>query len=183
MGVGWRLKRLDRRAFVLATLVLVTSVAPVPVSHDRPAAALSDTSRFEAGDPCRLADVRDGTGFERGDNQIIRIYVSGRCGVPETATAVALTVTVDNGVTPGPGHISIWPEGAPMPTASIVNYSPGEIRANGTIVRVGIGGAVDVFALNGAPLVVDVTGWFVESGATAAGRFVPIAPARALDTR
>src|SRR4029453_17920062 len=54
---------------------------------------------------------------------------------------------------------------------------------NATIVRVGIGGAVDLFTLNGAPVIVDVTGWFVQSGATAGGRFVPITPARATDTR
>ena len=70
-----------------------------------------------------------------------------------------------------------------MPTASIVNYRSREIRANATIVRVGIGGAVDLYAQNGAPLIVDVTGWFLESSATSAGRFVPITPARATDTR
>ena len=150
--------------------------------HPRVAAA-STTSRFETGAPCRLADVRDGTGFERVDRQIVRVYVTDRCGVPAAATAVALTVTVDNTATPGPGYVSIWPEGAPMPTASIVNYRSREVRANATIVRVGIGGAVDLLAQNGAPLIVDVTGWFVESAATSAGRFVPITPARATDTR
>ena len=174
--------RLGPRSLALATLIL-TSAVSVAVVEAPSVVAASTTSRFETGVPCRLADVRDGTGFERVDAQIVRVYVTERCGVPGAATAVALTVTVDNSTTPGPGFVSIWPEGAPMPTASIVNYRTREIRANATIVRVGIGGAVDLFAQNGAPLIVDVTGWFIESAATSAGRFVPITPARAIDTR
>lgn len=158
----------------------LTTLSPLASSG---AAAAAATSRFETGSPCRLADVRESTGFERVDGQIVRVDVTDRCGVPAAATAVALTVTVDNTSTPGPGFVSIWPEGAPMPTASIVNYRAREIRANATIVRVGIGGAIDLYAQNGAPLIVDVTGWFVASDATSAGRFVPITPARAIDTR
>ena len=169
---------------LLALLMLaVTAAVPIELATGNRAAAAASTSRFHAANPCRLADVRDGTGFERVDSRIIRVFVTGRCGVPAEATAIALTVTVDNSATPGRGFVSIWPEGADIPTASIVNYRAGEIRANATIVRVGIGGAVDLSAQNGAPLIVDVTGWFVESGATSAGRFVPITPARAIDTR
>ena len=51
-----------------------------------------------------------------------------------------------------------------MPTASIINYRAREIRANATIVKVGIGGAIDLLAQNGAPLIVDVTGWFIGVG-------------------
>jgi hypothetical protein len=174
--------RLGTRLLVLASLT-VASIATIAAGERDPAAAAANTSRFETASPCRLADVREGTGFERVDGQIVRVYVTNRCGVPDAATAVALTVTVDNTATAGPGYVSIWPEGSPMPTASIVNYRSREIRANATIVRVGNGGAVDLFAQNGAPLIVDVTGWFVGSGATTAGRFVPITPARAMDTR
>jgi hypothetical protein len=169
---------------LVALLMLAwTSTFAIDLAAGRPVAAAASTSRFEAAGPCRLTDVRDGTGFERVDSRIIRVFVTGRCGVPDNATAVALTVTVDNSATPGRGFVSIWPEGAEIPTASIVNYRAGEIRANATIVRVGIGGAVDLSAQNGAPLIVDATGWFVESGATSSGRFVPITPARAIDTR
>jgi hypothetical protein len=173
--------RRDARLLALAALIL-TAVVSVAVGETSVAAAAT-MSRFETGAPCRLADVRAGTGFERVDPKIVRVVVTERCGVPAAATAVALTVTVDNTATPGPGYISIWPEGATMPTASIVNYRAGEVRANATIVKVGIGGAVDLLALNRAPVIVDVTGWFLESAATSAGRFVPITPARATDTR
>ena len=175
--------RRSARPLALATLMLVSVLTVAGILEQSRVAAASSTSRFETGAPCRLADVRDGSGFERVDRQIVRVYVTDRCGVPTAATAVALTVTVDNTLTPGPGYVSIWPEGAPMPTASIVNYRSREIRANATIVRVGIGGAIDLFAQNGAPLIVDVTGWFTEAATTSAGRFVPVTPARATDTR
>ncbi len=145
--------------------------------------AAGPTARFETGSPCRLADVRDGSGFERIDAQIVRVVVAGRCGVPAQATAVAITVTVDNGATPGPGFVTVWPEGANIPTASVLNYSDRQVRANGVIVGIGIGGAVDLFSLNGAPVIVDVTGWFVPAATATSGRFTPIAPARAIDTR
>lgn len=145
--------------------------------------AAGPTARFETGSPCRLADVRDGSGFERIDAQIVRVVVAGRCGVPAQATAAAITVTVDNGATPGPGFVTVWPEGANIPTASVLNYSDRQVRANGVIVGIGIGGAVDLFSLNGAPVIVDVTGWFVPAATATSGRFTPIAPARAIDTR
>src|SRR6187549_2190559 len=146
--------QLGARPLVLVALTLA-SIATVGTVDSGTVSAEVATSRFETGNPCRLTDVRDGTGFERVNGQIVRVYVTGRCGVPTAATAVALTVTVDNSTMPGPGYVSIWPEGAPIPTASIINYRAREIRANATIVKVGIGGAVDLLAQNGAPVIVD----------------------------
>src|SRR6188768_237912 len=126
------MKRVGARSLVLVGLILAASATVAPLDDE--ASAATTTSRFETGVPCRLADVRDGSGFERVDSRIVRVFVTDRCGVPGAATAVALTVTVDNTTTPGPGFVSIWPEGAPMPTASIINYRSREIRANATIV-------------------------------------------------
>ncbi len=162
------------------TALLLSSITVVALPGGEPtAAAAGVTSRFVAATPCRLADARTGAGVERIDGQTIRVRVAGLCGVPSDATAVALTVTADSTVTPGAGYISIWPEGAPMPTASIVNYRAGEARANAAIVAIGVGGSVILYARNGAPVVVDVTGWFVASTASADGRFVPLPPTRA----
>ena len=160
---------------------LLTSalVAAVPA----PAAAAQATARFQAApSPCRLADVRTGLGMQRLDAAIVRVPVAGQCGVPSDATAVSLTVTVDASLTPAGGYVSIWPEGAPIPTASIVNHLPNEVRANGTIVGL-LGGSVAILSSTGAPVVVDVTGWFVPATSSSAGRFVPVAPTRAVDTR
>jgi hypothetical protein len=164
----------------LAALFVSLSVAHAPA---RPVAATSATARFQAATaPCRLADVRAGTGFERLDAAVVRIMVAGRCGVPADATAVALTLTVDASRTPAGGYVSVWPEGADIPTASVVNHLSGEVRANGTVVGL-MSGSVAVLSSTGAPVIADVTGWFVPAASSAAGRFVPVTPTRAVDTR
>ena len=133
--------------------------------------------------PCRLADVRTGTGMQRLDATIVRVPVVGQCGVPTDATAVALTVTVDATGTGAGGYVSIWPEGLEPVTASVVNHWGREVRANGAIVGLEAPGTLAVLSSTGAPVVLDVTGWFVPATSSAAGRFVPIAPTRAIDTR
>ncbi len=147
------------------------------------ATAAAPTARFVPAPPCRLADVRDGTGHKRLDDLIISVPVFDRCGVPAGATAVALTVTVDaSGIGAG-GYVSAWPMELPLSTTSIVNHWPGEVRANGTIVGLGASGDLYVLSSARAPVIIDVTGWFIAAESSAAGRFVPITPTRAVDTR
>lgn len=67
-----------------------------------------------------------------------------------------------------------------------MNYTPGVNSANTVIVPVGIdSGTVSVFSSNGSHIVVDVTGYITGAGAPSAatGRFVPLTPARAYDSR
>jgi hypothetical protein len=173
-----------RRSLACALALAGVVSLSTAVAANRPAAAAAVTSSFRAAErPCRLADVRTGFGVERLDPAIVRIPVTGHCGVPADATAVALTVTVDAYTTTQAGYVSIWPEGAAVPTASIVNHWPGEVRANGTIVGLSATGTLAVLSLTGAPVIVDVTGWFVPESTATAGRFVPLSPIRAIDTR
>ena len=135
-------------ALALAAVVSATTV----VAAGLPVAAATVTSSFRAAErPCRLADVRTGLGVERLDPTIVRIAVTGHCGIPADATAVALTVTVDAFTTREAGYVSIWPEGASVPTASIVNHWPGEVRANGTIVALSPTGTIAVLSLDPRP--------------------------------
>ena len=173
-------RRLLAGALACASALVAVTAAELPGTT---AGAASTTSRFVAAPaPCRLADVRTGTGFDRLDASIVRVVVAGRCGVPADATAVALTLTVDASLTTGAGYVSVWPEGADIPTASVVNHLPGEVRANGTIVGL-LTGSIAVLSSTAAPIVVDVTGWFVPATSATAGRFVPVTPTRAIDTR
>jgi hypothetical protein len=138
------------------------------------------TARFEAApEPCRLVDVRTGAGYHAVDDTTVTVDVRGRCGVPDDATSVALTVTVDASRVPGPGFVSISPEVLPVNATgrtSVINHAPGEVRANGTIVGIGGDGKIAVFSLAPAPAILDVTGWFVPATSSAEGRFVAIAP-------
>ena len=72
-----------------------------------------------------------------------------------------------------------------MPIASNLNATrAGHTVANQVMARV-TNGIVSVFSESGGDVIVDVSGYFTgSSGASsAAGLFVPLAPARLLDTR
>jgi hypothetical protein len=133
-------------------------------------------------DPARLLDTRDGTGDRFGaigEGESIDVQVTGRGGVPADAQAVVLNVTATDPT--AASYLTVWPSGDARPVASSVNMSPGQTVPNLIIARVGEGGRVTVFNNAGSThVVIDVLGAFTP-GATA--RFVPLSPARALDTR
>ena len=88
----------------------------------------------------------------------------GDTTVPDGAGAVALNVTV---VTPTlAGFLTVYPTGATKPTASTVNFVAGQVVPNGTVVKVGDGGQINLFANAGCPqVIVDVVGYYVGASA------------------
>jgi hypothetical protein len=93
---------------------------------------------------------------------------TGDCGIPTTATAVSLNVTI---VTPGSnGDVRIWPYGGTMPLVSTINVTTSDTAlANGAIVPMPTYNASNPdislrFTVwpkgTGAHLVLDVTGFF-----------------------
>ncbi|MFM7271301.1 MAG: IPT/TIG domain-containing protein [Actinomycetes bacterium] len=133
--------------------------------------------------PTRLLDTRSG-----GQGPCVSgardLQVAGRAftDIPPEAAAVALNVTV---VSPnGSGYLTIYPKGTPPPTASTLNYTAGQVVANGTVVKVGDARSISIFANNGCPhVVVDVVGWFAAGTPIAPGGLAGIRPFRLLDTR
>jgi hypothetical protein len=76
--------------------------------------------------------------------------------------------------------------GPTKPTASNLNFGPGQTVPNRVIVPVGTGGQISVFNSAGnADVVVDVGGYFTDaSNPSATGaKFTPANPARITDTR
>jgi hypothetical protein len=115
--------------------------------------------------PCRVADTRGPAGpygappLQAGG---IRTFpLVGRCGIPETASAVALNLTVT-----GPtalGHLIVFPLGSPLPASSTLNYRAGQTRANNAIVPLGTGGAIAVACGQSSgttDFIIDVNGYF-----------------------
>jgi hypothetical protein len=88
----------------------------------------------------------------------------GACGVPATARALALNVTVTS-PTAG-GHLTLWPADLPQPATSTLNFGGGQTRANNAIVPLATDGAGSlaanalVLAAGSTHLIVDVTGYF-----------------------
>jgi hypothetical protein len=137
--------------------------------------------------PARLVDSRaDGASIDGayihtgqvGQAASIDVTVVGRGGVPSTGVgAVALNVTVTN---PGASSfLTVWPTGVGRPTASSLNFTPGQTVPNMVIVPVGANGRVSFYNnTGGVDVVVDVLGWFPTGGA-----YTGLTPARLVDTR
>lgn len=160
-------------------LVAVWSVQGA-ISHAS-AGAPSASAAYVAVQPCRLTDTRNGTGFTRVDTRTLLIATKGACAIPAGATAVALTLTV---VDPqASGFLAAWPADQTQPTASSLNFSAHQIRANGSIIKVDGSGSFRVSVSVAAQVVIDVVGAFVPASSSRAGRFVPTAPFRAYDSR
>jgi hypothetical protein len=134
---------------------------------------------FTAVTPGRLLDTRLGAGLPVPGGESINLTVTGSHGVPAAGvTGVALNVTVDQPT--GPGFLTVWPTGEPRPLASSHNFVPGLTVANLVLAKVGSGNQVSIFNSFGAThVVVDVVGYFSAQG----GRFVPVTPARVVDSR
>ena len=81
-------------------------------------------------------------------------------GVPANATAAVLNVTGVN--TTAAGFVTVYPAGTDLPTASNVNFDgAGQVLANMVTVKLGVGGAVDVYMQRQMDVAVDVSGAYV----------------------
>ncbi|MEU7599946.1 PKD domain-containing protein [Streptomyces sp. NPDC040724] len=133
--------------------------------------------------PARFVDTREGLGANRGQlggRNSFSTRIGGLRGVPEGVTAVALNVTVTN--PKEAGHLSVFPGGGATPTASNLNFTPGQTIANSVIVPVGADGGISVFngAWAGTDVIVDVVGYYSPDSKAA---YMPIKPGRMIDTR
>ena len=114
--------------------------------------------------------------------QIIDVPMAG-VSVPAGATAVAMNVTIVDAATSGYAQV-VPTVAAPLDGSSNLNLeSAGQVLPNFVIAPIGQGGAISVYAPSGGHVLVDVLGYFTPSAATTAGRLVPLAPSRVLDTR
>lgn len=134
-------------------------------------------------EPERLLDTRAlGQGPCVNGVRSQRVAGEAFSAVPADASAVALNVTVVNPTLAG--YLTVFPKGATQPTASTLNYVPGQVVPNGTVVKVGIDGAISLFANAGCPnVIVDVVGYFAPGAPTSAGGFFGVNPYRLLDSR
>ena len=141
---------------------------------------------FYPATPCRVADTRNATGpfggpiMGAGSTRNFAVP-SSPCGIPATAQAYSLNVTV---VPPGPlGYLTAWPTGQSQPYVSTLNSSNGAVIANAAIVPAGANGAVSVFASDATHVIIDINGYFAPPGSPGALAFYPATPCRVADTR
>ena len=144
-----------------------------------------DGGRYSPLSPARILDTRAGNGAPTAKlaaGATLSLQVTGRGGVPAGGvSAVVLNVTVTD--TASGGFLTAWPAGEPMPLASNLNFLPGDTVPNLAILKVGAGGAVNLYSSGGpVSVIADVAGYFGDAGGAGAG-FAPVEPARVLDTR
>jgi len=139
--------------------------------------------------PCRVADTRTGSGFSKGFGSPSLVgggtrnfaVQSSNCGIPSTAEAYSMRMTV---VAPGPlGYLTTWPAGQPMPVVATLNALGGGVIGNQAIVPAGAKGAISVFVTNNTDLVIDINGYFGPPGNPGAIYFYPLTPCRVANTQ
>ena len=157
-----------------ATLVrlsfLLAAATFLPVST---ASALGPL-QFSSVTPCRLADTRENVTFTGGpalQSGVVRnIPVYGanarNCGIPNTAKAAAINVTVV-----GPtnfGYLTAYPAFTTQPVVSTINFATGEpALANGAIVPLTADASYQLAIypflagnVGSVHVVLDITGYF-----------------------
>src|SRR5947209_9280022 len=83
---------------------------------------------------------------------------SSACGIPASAAAYSLNVTV---LPREPlGWLTLWPSGQNQPLVSTLNSPNGQVLANAAIVPAGIHGSVNVFVTNNQDVILDINGYF-----------------------
>jgi hypothetical protein len=157
---------MTKKLWGMAALVLAGSLLDVAAAQ-----AQSGPLSFFPLTPCRVVDTRNPPGPQGGPklaaNADRSFPVLGLCGLPATAGAVVFNVTTT--ASTDFGDIRIWPFGAPMPNASVVNFLGDNVAvANGALVPVTGGGTNHVTVHVDMPpaspgqvhLILDVTGYF-----------------------
>jgi hypothetical protein len=116
--------------------------------------------------PCRVVDTRNPAGPYGGPSLVAgadRTFVfGGQCGIPVTATAVALNVVAILPTT-APGFLTLFPGGTTPPLAATLNYKASGIRANNAVIPLGLLQDIAVHCQQGfgtVDMVIDVTGYF-----------------------
>jgi predicted outer membrane repeat protein len=124
----------------------------------------STPTNFFTTSPCRVVDTRVASGptggapLTCGVDEVFTV-TGGACGIPASAKAVAINVTVAR--PSAGGNLNVFPASPYAPLTSIVNYSAGQTRANNAVVLLNAGQvAVHCGPSGTAHVVIDVNGYF-----------------------
>ncbi len=145
----------DSGAGVVMADRLIAALTPVP----------SPVSFYTVA-PCRILDTRNAAGPLGGPalqaGALRTFQVTGTCGIPTSAVALSVNVTVTQ--TAAAGDLRVYPADlTSSPLVSAINFTAGQTLANNAVVKVGAGsGSIDV-RLDSAgttQLILDVNGYF-----------------------
>ncbi|HEX3126149.1 MAG TPA: hypothetical protein VH394_02370 [Thermoanaerobaculia bacterium] len=125
-------------------------------------AGAAPASDFYTVPPCRALDTRSGSPLSSGVAGFATLH--GVCGIPNTAQAVAVNITVAGAT--GSGNLRVYPGDVAAPTASTMNFQAGLTRANNAMLPLsddGMGTLGFLPSVSGSGtvhVIVDVVGYF-----------------------
>jgi PKD repeat protein len=137
----------------------------------------------------RIMDTRSGVGgstgkLAAGKTDVLTIAGADGGTLPSSGiTAVALNVTATD--TSDSGFLTVYGDGSAVPGTSNLNWQGTTTKPASVVAPVGADGKIDI--TNGsddggsADVLVDVSGYFTDTAGGAV--YVPVSPARVLDTR
>jgi len=147
--------------------------------------------------PVRLLDTRSGApacdapGAPLADGgvrpELARLTCNG-VTIPASAQVIVGNATAVNTQTgAGDGFITLYPNGVARPTASNLNYAPGQIVPNAFTAGLGSDGVFNIYASSGTHFIVDITGYYSDQSSDINGTGLLysalVSPVRLLDTR
>jgi len=122
-------------------------------------------SRFYTVTPCRAVDTRDAAGPYGGPalaaNSDRTFAIGGRCGIPTTAKAVSINLTVLQST--AAGDLRLSPAGTGSVSSSAINYRVGQTRANNASAPLGTAGGLVVRcdqSQGNVQAIIDVNGYY-----------------------
>jgi hypothetical protein len=126
------------------------------------------TLHFYPLPPCRAADTRLGSGYSGFFGQPSLVggatrnfpLLSSSCGIPSTAQAYSLNMTVVVPSGGGLNYLTAYPAGEAVPIAATLNAVTGGTVAAAALIPAGTSGAISVYVSQNTDLVIDVNGYF-----------------------
>jgi hypothetical protein len=135
------------------------------VAYGQATGRIYDPGNLFTVTPCRVFDTRDpagtygGPALAAGQSRVFPL--TGRCGIPATARAVTVNLTVTSPTTLG--NLRLYAAGQAIPSTSTLNYIAGQTRANNAVVGLSATGGLALRcaqASGTAHVLLDVTGYF-----------------------
>jgi uncharacterized repeat protein (TIGR03803 family) len=152
-----------------------------------PGGTLTSNADFQVGGaiqfvpvtPCRVINTIPSGAIQGGTYQNFTIAQAAGCGIPASAAAYAMNITVLPEHTLG--YLTIWPEGEIQPYVSTLNSPDGRVKANAVIVPAG-NNAVSIYVTDTTNVLGDISGYFQSANGQTL-EFYPRTPCRVVDTR
>lgn len=171
----------------LVSLLLV-SLGVVVVGQSGPASADAvGTGGVFVPVPYARVFNTDSPSTKLAANETRSIQIAGQYGVPSTGVGAVLVDIAATSATDAETFAWLWPNGTARPSAPVIRFGTDTVpRSNTVALALGSDGKLALQNYQGTSgFNIDIQGYFTAAGASgpAPGGFVPLTPARVLDTQ